>query len=155
MFFFWCLCLFFLESSSGPVRFMYILTLLNCDIFIASKLLSLPEWLQSLILCCFEVSDFDIQSSAVRTLLDLINLTLSVTAGHVHKDRPSAPVVVIPMISQQSLGVIENSDLYEVRYLCSECNLTVSVFGIIKHAFQSYCVTTEGHSGKLLTSMQR
>lgn len=80
----------------------------------ASKLLSLPEWLQSLILCCFEVSDFDIQSSAVRTLLDLINLTLSVTAGRVHKDRPSAPVVVIPMISQQSLGVIENSDLYEV-----------------------------------------
>ena len=132
MFFFWFLCLFFLESSSGPVRFMYILTLLNCDIFIASKLLSLPEWLQSLILCCFEVSDFDIQSSAVRTLLDLINLTLSVTAGHMHKDRPSAPVVVIPMISQQSLGVIENSDLYEVRYLRSECNLTVSVFGIIK-----------------------
>lgn len=110
---------------------MYILTLLNCDIFIASKLLSLPEWLQSLILCCFEVSDFDIQSSAVRTLLDLINLTLSVTAGHVHKDRPSAPVVVIPMISQQSLGVIENSDLYEVRYLLSECNVCLCLFVVL------------------------
>ena len=78
-------------------------------------MLSLPEWLQSLILCCFEISDFDIRSSAVGTLLDLINLTLSVTTGHVHKPRPSAPVVVIPMISQQSLGMIENSDLYEVQ----------------------------------------
>lgn len=134
---------------------MYILTLLNCDIFIASKLLSLPEWLQALILCCFEVSDFDIQTSAVRTLLDLINLTLSVTAGHVHKDRPSAPVVVIPMISQQSLGVIENSDLYEVRYLLSECHVCLWYHQSYLHAFQTYCVTTEGHSGKLLTSMQR
>ena len=53
------------------------------------------------------------------TLLDLINLTLSVTAGHSHGPRPSAPVVVIPMISQQSLGVIEKSDLYEVQF-CKE-----------------------------------
>ena len=73
---------------------------------------TLPEWLQSLIMCCFEVSEFDIQSSAVGTLLDLVNLTLSV--GPAHGPRPSAPVVVIPMISQQSLGVIEKSDLYEV-----------------------------------------
>lgn len=86
----------------------------TADISEAPKMLSLPEWLQSLILCCFEISDFDIRSSAVGTLLDLINLTLSVTTGHVHKPRPSAPVVVIPMISQQSLGMIENSDLYEV-----------------------------------------
>ena len=129
---------------------MCILTLLNCDIFIASKLLSLPEWLQSLILCCFEVSDFDIQSSAVRTLLDLINLTLSVTAGHVHKDRPSAPVVVIPMISQQSLGVIENSDLYEVRYLLSECNICFWYHQSYLHAFQTYCVTTEGSLGQIV-----
>lgn len=67
-------------------------------------------------MCCFEVSEFDIQSSAVGTLLDLINLTLSVSAGNAHGPRPSAPVVVIPMISQQSLGVIEKSDLYEVKF---------------------------------------
>lgn len=81
---------------------------------VSIKVSPLPQWLQSLILCCFEVSEFDIQSSAVGTLLDLINLTLSVTAGHAQGPRPSAPVVVIPMISQQSLGVIEKSDLYEV-----------------------------------------
>ena len=75
---------------------------------------NLPQWLQSLIMCCFEVSEFDIQSSAVGTLLDLINLTLSVSAGHAHGPKPSAPVVVVPMISKQSLGVIEKSDLYEV-----------------------------------------
>lgn len=67
-------------------------------------------------MCCFEVSEFNIQSSAVGTLLDLINLTLSVNAGHGHGPRPSAPVVVIPMISKQSLGVIEKSDLYEVWF---------------------------------------
>ena len=77
---------------------------------------TLPEWLQSLIMCCFEVDDFDIQSSAVGTLLDLVNLTLSVAAGHANGPRPSAPVVVIPMISQQSLGVIEKSELYEVQF---------------------------------------
>lgn len=79
-----------------------------------SKVAILPEWLQSLIMCCFEITDFDIQSSAVGTLLDLINLTLSVTTGHSNGSRSSAPVVVIPMISQQSLGFIEKSDLYEV-----------------------------------------
>lgn len=76
-------------------------------------------------MCCFEVSEFDIQSSAVGTLLDLINLTLSVNAGHAHGPRPQAPVVVIPMISKQSLGVIEKSDLYEVvtssEIVCLKC----------------------------------
>ena len=81
-----------------------------------SKVSYLPDWLQSLIMCCFEVSEFDIQSSAVGTLLDLINLTLSVNAGHAHGPRSPAPGVVIPMISKQSLGVIEKSDLYEVVY---------------------------------------
>lgn len=123
-----------LNHHSETIKSLYILTLLYRDIFIASKLLSLPEWLQSLILCCFEVTDFDIQSSAVRTLLDLTNLTLSVTAGHVHRHKPSAPVVVIPMISQQSLGVIENSDLYEVRYSVENAFLgnVMSVCSIVK-----------------------
>ena len=48
--------------------------------------------------------------------MDLVNLTLSVAAGHANGPRLSAPVVVIPMISQQSLGVIEKSDLYEVQF---------------------------------------
>ena len=84
---------------------------------------NLPEWLQSLIMCCFEVSEFDIQSSAVGTLLDLINLTLSVNAGHAHGLKSSAPVVVVPMISQQALGVIEKSGLYEVKFFvgCDSC----------------------------------
>ena len=84
---------------------------------------NLPEWLQSLIMCCFEVSEFDIQSSAVGTLLDLINLTLSVNAGHAHGLKSSAPVVVVPMISQQALGVIEKSGLYEVKLFvsCDSC----------------------------------
>lgn len=83
---------------------------------------NLPEWLQSLIMCCFEVSEFDIQSSSVGTLLDLIILTLSVNAGHAHGLKPSAPVVVVPMISRQALGVIEKSDLYQVELLeCESC----------------------------------
>lgn len=76
----------------------------------------LPEWLQSLIACCFEAEEFDIQSSAVGTLLDLINLTLSVTPSSVfNRPRATTAVVVIPMISKRSLELIECSPIYEVR----------------------------------------
>lgn len=94
-------------------------------------------------MCCFEVSEFDIQSSAVGTLLDLINLTLSVSAGHAHGPRPSAPVVVIPMISQQSLGVIEKSDLYEVKFGNFTKGLCLRTYTII--CSRSILCTEENH----------
>ena len=75
----------------------------------------LPAWLQTLLACCFEAEEFDIQSSAVGTLLDLINLTLSVTSpGVATRPKANTAVVVIPMISQHSLELIERSVVYEV-----------------------------------------
>ena len=72
------------------------------------------------------------------TLLDLINLTLSVTAGHSHGPRPSAPVVVIPMISQQSLGVIEKSDLYEVQFCRDKEIATVLYMHVTSLIYTNY-----------------
>ena len=76
----------------------------------------IPEWLQSLVLCCLDIDDFAIQSCAIGTLLDLINLTLSVApVGTGTKSRESTAVVVIPMISQALLAVIEQSEIYQVQ----------------------------------------
>ena len=130
---FFAISWFFKKSRSSFVTvilqfFAYLTRLLVASILLKMPFLccldsNLPEWLQSLIMCCFEVSEFDIQSSAVGTLLDLINLTLSVNAGHAHGLKSSAPVVVVPMISQQALGVIEKSGLYEVKFFvsCDSC----------------------------------
>ena len=66
-------------------------------------------------LCCLDIEDFAIQSCAIGTLLDLINLTLSVApSGTGTRSRESTAVVVIPMISQALLAVIEQSDIYQV-----------------------------------------
>lgn len=76
----------------------------------------LPEWLQALIVCCFRVEDFNVQSFAVGTLLDLVNLTLSV-APNTDSERPKSTVVVvvIPMISHANLNIIEESCIYRVN----------------------------------------
>ena len=71
----------------------------------------LPSWLRCLIACCCEVDDFDIQSTSVATLLDLINLTLSVSSG---TSGATSGVTVIPILTFQEVVIIEQSNIYQV-----------------------------------------
>ena len=72
---------------------------------------SLPLWLRCLIACCYQVDDFDIQSTSVATVLDLINLTLSVSPG---VTCATAGVIVIPILTMDEVVVVEKSDIYKV-----------------------------------------
>ena len=72
---------------------------------------SLPLWLRCLITCCYQVDDFDIQSTSVSTVLDLINLTLSVNPG---MTCARAGVMVIPILTLDEVVTIEKSDIYKV-----------------------------------------
>lgn len=60
------------------------------------------------------MDNFDIQSTSVATLLDLINLTLSVSPDAV---RGTAGVTVIPILTLQEVMIIEQSDIYQVEWL--------------------------------------
>ncbi|KAK3711633.1 hypothetical protein QZH41_014061 [Actinostola sp. cb2023] len=105
----------------------------------------LPEWLQALIVCCFRVQDFDVQSSAVGTLLDLVNLTLSV-APTFGSDRPklTVVVVVIPMISHVNLNVIEKSCIYKESRLDNHWK-----FAIFWHAARNVVIQDSGRTSRL------
>jgi hypothetical protein len=72
---------------------------------------SLPLWLRCLIACCYQVDDFDIQSTSVSTVLDMINLTLSVNPG---VSCARAGVMVIPILTLDEVVMIEKSDIYKV-----------------------------------------
>ncbi|XP_048577556.1 protein dopey-1 isoform X2 [Nematostella vectensis] len=104
-------CKLLVELSCFPVYCTHERKFLDTD----KKEDRLPEWLRALVLCCYQVGNFDIQSSAISTLLDLINLTLSVTPTR-RDESPSATVavVVIPMISHEHLNVIEHSAVYQI-----------------------------------------
>ena len=80
---------------------------------------SLPLWLRCLITCCYQVDDFDIQSTSVSTVLDLINLTLSVNPG---MTCARAGVMVIPILTLDEVVMIEKSDIYKVSFEISTCS---------------------------------
>ncbi|XP_070567212.1 protein DOP1A-like [Ptychodera flava] len=86
---------------------------------------SLPEWLQALITCSCFVSNFEIQSTAAATMLDLINLTRSVAIEPSGKSfvpsPPSSPpstgpgkvaVVIVPAIAQVHLDYITENTMF-------------------------------------------
>ncbi|XP_077977408.1 protein DOP1A-like isoform X2 [Glandiceps talaboti] len=106
---------------------------LYCDEHITASMLqdainkdpdSLPDWLQALVTCACFVSNFEIQSTAASTMLDLINLTKSVptesTGKSLIQSPPSSPgtspgkvaVVIVPAIAKTHLEYITNRTMF-------------------------------------------
>lgn len=80
-----------------------------------------PEWLTLLLLCCCYNKQFDVQSSALSTLLDLVNVTLTVNysresnslIGSVTMAGDSSSKIT-PLISSSNLKWMQKSNLFKV-----------------------------------------
>lgn len=68
--------------------------------------------MRCLLACCHQIADFDIQSTSISTVLDLINLTLSVNPAGL----ASTGVIVIPILTIEDVVLIEKSDMYKVSH---------------------------------------
>uniref|UniRef100_A0ABM0MUJ4 Protein dopey-1-like n=1 Tax=Saccoglossus kowalevskii TaxID=10224 RepID=A0ABM0MUJ4_SACKO len=89
---------------------------LYCDEHVTASMLqealykgdsTLPDWLQALITCSCFVCNFEIQSTAVSTMLDLINLTKSVSTPDSEKSLiPSMPTTVRPNAGKVSVVIV-------------------------------------------------
>eukprot|EP00794_Sanderia_malayensis_P000522 gene522-1172_t len=74
---------------------------------------SLSDWIQCLVSCARQKKDFCIQSAAIGTLLDLINVNLCVfPSSRGHHLTPGAANVV-PLITQEDFAVLEMSPIYK------------------------------------------
>ena len=81
-------------------------------LFFAGETLS--GWIEALVSCARQTEDFNIQSAAMGTLLDLINVSLCV-----YPDRRSqrlSPVTanVVPLITREDFALLEASSIYKV-----------------------------------------
>ncbi|XP_065649698.1 protein dopey-1 isoform X2 [Hydra vulgaris] len=77
----------------------------------AGKENEIPDWLQVLISCCCNGSSFDVQSSAINALLDLVNVTQSVQPTG---KTPEITSNIVPLISFNNLAWLECTNLYNV-----------------------------------------
>nr|XP_054753790.1 protein dopey-1-like [Lytechinus pictus] len=91
------------------------------------SMLGLPDWLQNLLTCCCFLKDFDTQTMAISTVLELITLTKSVMSSSDSKlvlpNPPNSPrsesgtisVVLIPAISSKHLECLNYSSSFFQR----------------------------------------
>ncbi|KAH9488781.1 Protein dopey-1 [Bulinus truncatus] len=100
---------------------------------------TLPPWLQTLLICSCSVDCFEVQSSSISTLLDLIHLTQSVQTERENKTRHHGrqsfsegrvSVVILPALLPSHLVYINtNTKFYQIvaaelwGYLCEKFNL--------------------------------
>ncbi|XP_064627681.1 protein dopey-1-like isoform X4 [Lineus longissimus] len=82
------------------------------------EVLSFPPWLQALLTCCSYVNHFELQTSSVSTMLDLICLTQSVIGEADEQGRPrntgmgTISVVIMPSLSPQMLGYLNDQTYF-------------------------------------------
>ena len=68
--------------------------------------MEIPDWLEVLITCCCFVDNFDIQSTAISTMLDLISLTQYVKFYLYLTELPRITVVILQF--RVALWIIES-----------------------------------------------
>ena len=86
---------------------------------------TLPPWLQDLLTCSCYVQSFQLQASAVATMLDLITLTRSVQSETQNKTRDSGrmsvsegrvSVVILPaLLPRHLLHINDHTIFYQAR----------------------------------------
>jgi len=84
-------------------------------LFLDEVNMTLPEWLISLLACCCYGECFDIQASALSTLLDLINVTL--TVNHSSDKNNESRSKITPLVTKSNLKWMQNSNLFKVSIL--------------------------------------
>ena len=104
-------------------------------LLLSAKTHNFPEWLQLMITCACFVINFELQMSAISTMLDLISLTKSLTGdkGEVDEDEfeelseddmerkssqgATVAVVIVPSLSPQNLWYLNNqTSFYKVSW---------------------------------------
>ena len=74
----------------------------------------MSTWLQSLIKCISQTKSINIQTVAMGTLLDLVNISLCVFPSSDMNRREESVASVIPLISQADFVLLDRSRVYKV-----------------------------------------
>ena len=107
---------------------MPIVTILKKMLILDSGM-KLPEWIQDLITCCCFTKNYNIQSTAISTMLDLITMSRSMADAEIQNDLQSLPgmsrsqsvvdgtvsVVIMPALLPSQLKFLsEKTSLFKV-----------------------------------------
>lgn len=74
----------------------------------------MSDWLQSLIACISETNDINIQTIAMGSLLDLVNVSLCVLQSCDKNKHVKNTANVISLISGADFLILDRSDVYKV-----------------------------------------
>ncbi len=70
--------------------------------------------MEALVCCAKQVKNFSVQSAAIGTLLDLINVSLCVFPSSSRDSTSSGSANVVPLISKEDFDILEKSTIYKV-----------------------------------------
>ena len=77
----------------------------------------MADWLTALLSCASQRQDISVQTTAMGTLMDLINVSLCVFPSLEKGNVKHGAANVIPLISPSDFAALEKSSIYQVNML--------------------------------------